>query len=529
MSKPHPALSTLQWAVLVCLRVALGWHFLYEGVAKLYTPGWTSQGFLDVSRWVLADLFRWIAATPAALRVVDWLNVWGQVLIGLGLIAGCMTRAASIAGALMLGLYYVANPPFIGMDFAVPAEGSTLIVNKNLVEMIALIVVAVLPTSRIAGLDRILAGWWQQRKAGKVRSRAPVPGPQPLAETPPSLGRRGLLAGVATLPVLPALAYAVARKKAWESYEEKHLVDAVTSATIKAFNFSSLQDLKGQVPRSRIGQVEFSRLILGGNLIGGWAHSRDLIYVPSLFKAYNTEKKVFETLMLAEKAGVNTINISKDQLPLINKYKKIFGSSFQTICQVHPTADDHYSAANYVMDNGGTMVQIQGNCCDWRVREGRIDVLQKCIDHIRSKGFPAGLGAHSIQAMIECDKAGLEPDFYMKTIHHDRYWSAHPKENRKPYSVDGDRSPNHNEFHDNMFCLFPDETIAFMKTKKIPWMGFKVLAAGALTPQDGFKYAFESGADFLCVGMFDYQIVEDVNIAIDILASMKSRERPWCG
>ena len=60
-------------------------------------------------------------------------------------------------------------------------------------------------------------------------------------------------------------------------------------------------------------------------------------------------------------------------------------------------------------------------------------------------------------------------------------------------------------------------------------MGFKVLAAGALTPEDGFHWAFEKGADFICVGMFDFQIVKDVNVTIDVLAQTRSRQRTWYG
>ncbi|KKL01065.1 hypothetical protein LCGC14_2627470, partial [marine sediment metagenome] len=208
---------------------------------------------------------------------------------------------------------------------------------------------------------------------------------------------------------------------------------------------------------------------------------------------------------------------------------QINGSNLQTMSQVHPTRDDLLSHVNKVIDLGVDFIQIQGNCCDWRVRDGEIDVIAGCVDHIKSQGYPAGLGAHSVQALMACDEAGIEVDFYMKTFHHDKYWSAHPRENRIPFSVDGERSSDHNEFHDNMFCLFPEKTIEFMQKKKIPWIAFKVLAGGAIKPEDGFRYAFENGADFICVGMFDWQVVDDVNIANETLDSLGERKREWFG
>jgi hypothetical protein len=115
----------------------------------------------------------------------------------------------------------------------------------------------------------------------------------------------------------------------------------------------------------------------------------------------------------------------------------------------------------------------------------------------------------------------------MKTMHHDNYWSAHPRENRKPFEVDGVQSNDHNQFHDNCFCPFPDRTIEFVNRTKVPVMGFKVLAAGAISPKDGFNWAFENGADFICVGMFDFQVVDDVNICIDTIQNLKNRKREW--
>jgi hypothetical protein len=98
----------------------------------------------------------------------------------------------------------------------------------------------------------------------------------------------------------------------------------------------------------------------------------------------------------------------------------------------------------------------------------------------------------------------------MKTLHHHNYWSA--------------KNP---EWHDNIFCYNTEETIAYMKTLPQPFIAFKVMAAGAILPKDGFRFAFENGADFICAGMYDFHMVEDVNIACDILKSDIKRERPW--
>lgn len=148
--------KTLQLTALTLLRIIIGWHFLYEGLAKMMKGNWSAAGFLVESKWIFAPVFQWMANTPKVLDVVDFLNIWGLTAIGLALILGILTRVASVAGMGLILLYYICNPPLVGLHYSLPMEGNYLIVNKNLVEIAALFVTAVIPTGDFAGLDRFI-------------------------------------------------------------------------------------------------------------------------------------------------------------------------------------------------------------------------------------------------------------------------------------------------------------------------------------------------------------------------------------
>jgi thiosulfate dehydrogenase [quinone] large subunit len=154
--------SRLQMTALVVLRVVIGWHFLYEGVAKLLNPGWSATGFLLQSRGLFAGVFRWMAERPDVMAWVNPLNKWGLAFIGLGLILGCFTRLSAAAGMMLIGVYYLCNPLLVGYFYSIPMEGNYLVVNKNLVEMAALFVILVTQSGRYMGLDRILHLWFHR-------------------------------------------------------------------------------------------------------------------------------------------------------------------------------------------------------------------------------------------------------------------------------------------------------------------------------------------------------------------------------
>lgn len=156
--KQNINLTTLQKTVLITLRILIGWHLLYEGISKLLIPNWSSASFLSESKWILSGFSNWIVTHSEILQIADFLNMWGLVAIGLGLIVGLFTRAAAISGAILLLIYYLNNPPLIGLEYTLPSEGSYLIVSKTLIEAVALFLLAVFPSGYYAGLDRILFG-----------------------------------------------------------------------------------------------------------------------------------------------------------------------------------------------------------------------------------------------------------------------------------------------------------------------------------------------------------------------------------
>ena len=266
------------------------------------------------------------------------------------------------------------------------------------------------------------------------------------------------------------------------------------------------------LPMGKIGNVKISRMFAGGNLISGFAHSRDLIYVSSLLRKYFTDDKVMETFEICEECGINTAILRLDEhcIRIMNKYWNNRGGKLQWIAQVKMTSDDPTGEAKAAIDNGAIGAYVHGGNADTFVEKGRVDLLGKAVEFIKRNGAIAGVGGHNVEVPIACEEASIGVDFYMKTVHKSDYWSF-TKE----------------RVQDNVWSANPEKTVEFMKKVDKPWIAYKVLAAGAIHPRDGFKYAFENGADFICAGMFDFQVREDAIIARDILSGNINRQRPW--
>lgn len=156
MTNGNKSYSNWQLTSMVILRVALGWNFFYEGLAKLIDPDWTSMGYLLDSKWIFAGIFHSMALNGTVLSIVDFMNIWGLILIGLGLMLGLFTQLSAIAGMVLLAFYYLSHPPLAGLGYIIPSEGNYLIINKTLIEFFAMCVLYLFPTGKYIGIDRFI-------------------------------------------------------------------------------------------------------------------------------------------------------------------------------------------------------------------------------------------------------------------------------------------------------------------------------------------------------------------------------------
>jgi len=284
------------------------------------------------------------------------------------------------------------------------------------------------------------------------------------------------------------------------------------------------------MPKGQIGNLSVSRLISGSNLISPNMHARDLLYLNALAGQYNTETKVFETLRTCEECGIDTIVLKNHNFRRmkLSRYWEEWGGTMQWIADVITTDIDQYEKLLVEhLELGAAAAYLWGGASDIWYFQKQPGKIVRAFEIMKKYKVPVGIGAHRLEPIVFCEKEGLKPDFYIKTLHHDRYWSAHPPENRRYLEMFEEESPDHSQYHDNLFCHHHEETVAFMQSVSVPWIAFKILAAGAIPPEEGFTFAFDSGADFVCVGMFDFQVRQDAAIARRAIADSQHRRRPW--
>ena len=171
------------------------------------------------------------------------------------------------------------------------------------------------------------------------------------------------------------------------------------------------------LPKGKIGKLEVSRLILGGNLLTHYTHSRDLKYVYSLAAHYNTDEKILETLAKAEAAGINTVSMHNPEHPMsvLRRYRKERGGKIQwIICPTAPVEPDMAKYREHVealIKDGCEAIYLWGVHADSLVAQGKIDLVAKAVELPKEFGVPSGVGGHSLDVVKACEEARRQGRF----------------------------------------------------------------------------------------------------------------------
>ncbi|MBX6315619.1 MAG: DoxX family membrane protein [Isosphaeraceae bacterium] len=147
-----------------------------DGWTKNLHDAWSKLG----GRGELAP----VAPPPPLWTQMDWINVvtmYGMLAVGVLLLLGLLTPAAALGAAAYLTLFYLSMPPWPHIPPSPQSEGHYLFVNKNLIELLACLVLASTPNGLWVGLDALLFGRWARRR----RQRAEEAEAMAVSEGPP--------------------------------------------------------------------------------------------------------------------------------------------------------------------------------------------------------------------------------------------------------------------------------------------------------------------------------------------------------
>ncbi|WP_435129978.1 DoxX family membrane protein [Halobaculum sp. D14] len=149
----HAKVHSLSAWFVLALRLMMGYAFAYSGFTKLtaaepFSAGGYLANVAATNGNPLADLFAWMGSTPWFVEFANVAVPWGELLIGLGLLVGLMTRLAAFFGALMMLLFYFGN-----------WEIEHGLINGDFAYMLVFLAVAAFAAGRILGLDQYVENY----------------------------------------------------------------------------------------------------------------------------------------------------------------------------------------------------------------------------------------------------------------------------------------------------------------------------------------------------------------------------------
>jgi len=432
------------------MRIAIGWHFLYEGLWKLMQPDcWSCVSYLGAAQGPLAPIFKWMASHGWIVAMGDWTVMLGLTAIGLFLMSGVLSRMAAVFGIAFMAMFYCCQPPEPFAEAFSGADGRFFVLERNMIEAVALALVALTPCRR-----------------GSLRT---------------------LLPGVFALAAFAGCFLLQYRSGALDK------VEAVTSATVKVHEFTELAGLKAKFPeRTSVGGVGISRLALGGDLIAGHAHARDLIWTDEFMRRYNSGATLPRMVRYCLHCGIDAAFVESEFISPMLAAAKDVGGDLKLFANCADANDAAFAAKG-----GAKAVYLRPETADALAGKGDADSLKALFAGLKAAGLPVGIGAEDVATVKFCAEAGIAPDFWVLAYHSLEYPAARMKTRCN-----------------NIWCVDPPAAAAYMKTRPEPWVAIRCLAGGAVDPAKAYAFAVDGGASAAAIDLLDYRIVETVNAIV---------------
>lgn len=454
-------MRTATTVLMHVLRIAVGWHFLYEGIWKLMQGGqWTCLTYLEGAQGPLAGLFKGMAGLPWLVAIGDYAVMGGLVLIGISLITGVLARLAAVFAILLMAMFYCAQPPEPFATAMSGADGRFFLLERNAIESAALLAIVIIPSWR---------GWL-----------------------------RSCLSGAVVLALFGGLAWNHWRQGGFKQAE------AVTSATVKVHEFTALAALRAKMSETvKLGGVEISRLALGGELMAGHAHARDLIWPDTFMRRYHGGGALERTFRHAVRCGITAVFAEGEFLDAAKRSAVEAGGTLRFFADC-ATAEDAAAAKT----GGATGVYVRPEATDRLARAGDAAALKALVGAFRATGLPVGVGAEDVATVKFCVENGVLPDYWVLAFHSLAYPAA-------------ELGPGFN----NLWCVDPEGTAAYMKSRPEPWVSIRGLAGGGIQPYDACKFAYDRGVGTVALNLLDFQVVDAVNAAMKALGKLPPEKK----
>ncbi|MCK4925663.1 MAG: hypothetical protein KAS61_11850 [Spirochaetes bacterium] len=268
-----------------------------------------------------------------------------------------------------------------------------------------------------------------------------------------------------------------------------------------------------ELPKIKVRDLSFSRLILGSNPITGYNHD-----APELTREmieYFTMENVKKLLRQCEDAGINAFQGRADRwiFHILKEYWAE-GGTMQFICQTATEMKDIRANIRHAANAGACAVYHHGTETDNYWREGRINELREVMKTARECGVAVGVGSHTPEVIEYIEENDWDVDFYM-TCFYNVYKNV--KGRRESFIITGKYIKD---------CFDEEDRLRMCETIRSvdkPCIGFKILAAGKhceshATRETAFRFAYENikPTDALIVGMYPRhsdQVRENVSLA----------------